>query len=489
MVKKNTIKWSILKYYLIIIIGLIALVTIIFSIAVRVYIEKDITMQLNSIAQHAEATALQKGPDFFPHGDTQNAPPPPLPENDESIAENDLFRFYFMLDRSLREPLSVLNADYILLSSAGEVIPSSQYDYFSPSDGVLAQITYEIDKKGDAENEKYISFSLSGREYIAVIKPVSSENTFDLGWIIIYSSLEKLNQLQWNIYSILLIILVIAAIISAIFSTLAAKKITVPFFSLNQHISTIAERNFGKQIEMPVYEELREFVNNINVMSEKLGTYDKAQKTFLQNVSHEFRTPLMSIQSYAEGIQYDVVDSRSAAGIIIDEAKRMNHLVEDLLYLSRLDAIEENYQFDTISVDSLITDCIERVNAIAQKNNIRIIVEPSDEQIQIKGDEEKLLRGIMNILANCIQYAKSFVKISLCVLEGNMAELEITNDGPAFEASEPSNIFERFYKGKKGNFGLGLTITKNIIEKHGGEIMARNIKEGVEFIIRLPIAN
>ena len=90
------------------------------------------------------------------------------------------------------------------------------------------------------------------------------------------------------------------------------KKISAPFSHLNQHIRAIAERNFGNKIEMPVDDELREFVNNINIMSEKLETYDKAQKTFLQNVSHEFRTPLMSIQSYAEGIKYDVVDSNTA---------------------------------------------------------------------------------------------------------------------------------------------------------------------------------
>jgi len=64
-------------------------------------------------------------------------------------------------------------------------------------------------------------------------------------------------------------------------------------------------------------------------MSEKLESYDKAQKTFFQNASHEFRTPLMSIQSYAEGIKYDVVDKNTAADIIIDETKRMTHLVED----------------------------------------------------------------------------------------------------------------------------------------------------------------
>lgn len=77
---------------------------------------------------------------------------------------------------------------------------------------------------------------------------------------------------------------------------------------------------------MPVDDELQDFVYNINVMSEKLETYDKAQKTFLQNASHEFRTPLMSIQSYAEGIMYDVVEHTAACNIILEETKRMTQI-------------------------------------------------------------------------------------------------------------------------------------------------------------------
>jgi len=75
----------------------------------------------------------------------------------------------------------------------------------------------------------------------------------------------------------------------------------------------------------------------------------------------------MSIQSYAEGIKYDVVDSSTAVNIIIDETKRMTHLVEDILYLSRLDAVEENYQFDIFNYNELISNCIERINGMPSK--------------------------------------------------------------------------------------------------------------------------
>ncbi|HOJ10177.1 MAG TPA: HAMP domain-containing sensor histidine kinase [Clostridiales bacterium] len=495
--KNNTIKWRIFKYNLIVIVLLITLTTIIFNVAVRLYIEKDIISQLHKIASRTEGTVLEKGPDFFPKSRGMQPPPPPdmqynnppdrVSEYFNFQDDNELFRFYFMLDRSLREPLSVLNADYILLDNGKNIINTPPMEYFNASDDLMNKITNELSKLKDLTIETYMSFHFSGTEYVAIVKPVTNKNTFGLGWIVIYSSLQKVNQLQWVINLILFAILILSAIVIIIFSSLAAKKISAPFSSLNQHIRAIAERKFSSKISMPVDDELQELVNNINVMSEKLETYDKAQKTFLQNVSHEFRTPLMSIQSYAEGIKYDVVGSSSAVDIIIDETKRMTHLVEDLLYLSRLDAIEESYHFSNLDLDDFMNSCIERINGIAIKGNIRITVNNLMEKVELYADEEKLSRAITNIISNCIRYAKNTVAITSKIIDVNKIELSISDDGPGFDPNELSNIFERFYRGKKGIFGLGLAISKNVIEKHKGEITAANSESGAIFIIQLPI--
>ncbi len=481
--KSNTIKWRIFKYNLIVIITLIVLVAIIFNTTIRIYIEKDIIGQLNKIASHAEETALKRGSEIFIFSKGIS---PELPRI--RIRTNDIFRFYFMLDRSLREPLSVLNADYILMDNNKSIINSPAELYGDPDDGLVGKISAEISKLKDLGKESYLNFHLSGNEYIAIVKPVAQKNDFGLGWIIIYSSLQKVNQLQWAINLILFVILLLSAFIIVLFSSVIAKKISEPFSTLNQHIRSIAERNFGIKINTPVYDELSEFVGNINTMSEKLETYDKSQKTFLQNASHEFRTPLMSIQSYAEGIKYNVADSNEAAGIIIEESKRLTQLVENLLYLSRLDAIEENYCFEKLDFNELLRSCTERMNIIAGKNNIKINISVPEENINIIADEEKLSRAISNVLSNCIRYAKSSIEIKSEVIDEKAVRVTISDDGPGFESNELPNIFDRFFKGPKGNFGLGLAITKNIVEKHKGKITAENSGAGAVFHIDLPMA-
>lgn len=496
--RKPTIKGRIFKYNSIVVLLLIILTTVIFNVAIRLYIQKEIIGQLNKLASSIEGTALEHGPDFFKPDDNNGHMPPPKPSYESSnmpklssthAKNDDLFRYYFMLDRALRKPLSVLSADFILIDKNKNVINPSTDERNKIPSNLVSKLKSEIDTSSSNISKKSISFSVAGTQYAAVIRPVFDKNTFGLGWIIIYSSVQKINQLQFWINTILLIILVILALITLLLSSRIAKKISEPFSSLSEHIGYIAGRNFGEKIDMPVDAELQGLVNSINMMSEKLEIYDKAQKTFLQNVSHEFRTPLMSIQSYAEGIKYDVVEPNSAADIIMDETKRLTHLVEDLLYLSRLDAIEENYNYVEIDFIELINSCAERLNAIALKNNIKISVNNLNKNIIIYSDEEKLSRAITNIISNCIRYAASTITIVSNITLDNKLDITISDDGSGFDEKELPHIFDRFYKGKKGKFGLGLSISKNIIEKLHGSLTAGNGKKGAEFSLQIPITN
>jgi signal transduction histidine kinase len=375
-----------------------------------------------------------------------------------------------------------------LLDSSKVVINPLPAEYSNTPDDLLNKISDEINKLEKLEDSNYMNFNLSGTEYIAIVKPVSQKNNFGLGWIVIYSSLQQVNQLQMAINIILLTILVISALIIVLFSSIIAKKVSAPFSSLNQHIRDIAEIKFGTKIQVPVYDELQELVSNFNIMSEKLETYDKSQKTFLQNASHEFRTPLMSIQSYAEGIKYGVTDGAASADIIIDESKRLTQLVENLLYLSRLDAIEESYCFNTLDFNELMQSCADRMNVIAAKNNVQIEISLIEKDVRIIADEEKISRAINNILSNCIRYANKFVYIKSELIDENIIRVIISDDGPGFASDELPSIFERFYKGSNGNFGLGLAISKNVIEKHNGKISAVNSESGAVFHIDLPVS-
>jgi signal transduction histidine kinase len=500
--KQTTIKWRIFKYNLIVIAVLITLVFVAFNVMIRIYFEREVFQQLNTIASHTENTALERGPRIFIN--PAREPGPPLPfigemEIPVSPLETDIFDdeavgnskalppmpFYGMLRHSLNELLSILNADYILLDKEMNLI--SELDAPIPVD-ILTTMRAAIKKMAANPQAVQYNFQSGDTDYISIIKPVDQDNDYDLGWIIIYSSIEEINHLQWQINLMLLAILLFSAGIALILSSFIAKKISSPLSSLNYHIRSIAERNFNAKLYLPADDEIGELVNNINTMSDKLESYDKAQKTFLQNASHELRTPLMSILSYAEGIKYGVVEKEPAVDVIIAESNRLTRLVEDLLYLSRLDSIQENYHLETVDLREIIDTCVNRMQGLIINSHIEIrTVMPSDD-IMLLADEEKLTRAVTNILSNCIRYAHSMITIT-AETGDDQVKISIADDGPGIDAQDFPNIFERFYKGRQGKFGLGLAISKNIIEKHGGSIVVEESEHGALFAVWLPRLN
>lgn len=482
--RKTTIRWRIFKYNLTVILLLMALIAVIFNIAVGRYFERSITGQMERIGDRTEGMALLKGPEFFMTNDSQFPPPeglgpvPPI----EVMGFSEVSPFYFMLDRSLREPLSVLDADYLLLDTAGERITLPQ-DQFRIVPEIL-QAKLKTLALEDHPSEGSVIFTLENQRYITVVKPVSDKNTFGLGWLILYSSLEKVDRIQGAVNVILLAILVFSATFMAVFSSHLAQLVCAPFAQLDRHIRILAERNFGMKLELPVDEELQGLVDTVNHLSEMLEKHDQAQKTFLQNVSHEFRTPLMVIQSHAEGIRHQVVAPEIAADIVLTETGRLTQLVENLLYLSRLDALEEVYAFTPLDLNVLVGECVRQMQGMAEQSGILLNFHGASEALWISGDEEKLSRAVMNLISNGIRHAKGAVSL-MSFREGAHAVLTVCDDGAGVTPEDLPHLFKRFYRGSNGKFGLGLAIVKAVADRHQGTVSVENGSPGARFSLRL----
>ncbi len=483
--KKTSVRWRIFTYNLMVVLMLMALTTVIFNISVGRYFERTISGQMERIAQRTEEMALLKGPEFFP----PQAPffpqgPEFLPPAGEDLPQ-DISPFYFMLDRSLREPLSVLDADYVLLDTAGDRIAVP----FDPLFGLQPAVEDQLKKMAAAKGagSGAVTFTVDEKKYIAVLRPVSDKNTFGLGWVILYSSLEKVEQIQGAVNVILLAILAFSAGVAVLFSSHMAHWVCAPFDRLDQHLRILAERKFGRQLTEPVDEELQGLVDTVNHLSAMLEKHDQAQKTFLQNVSHEFRTPLMAIQGHAEGIRHQVVSPEPAAEIILTETGRLTRLVENLLYLSRLDALEEEYDFKTVDLNALAAASAQQMQDIAAQKGIVLQMARSPETLPITCDEEKLFQAITNLISNGIRHGKTTVRVTVEAGTPGSAILRVQDDGPGIDPQELPRIFDRFYRGKSGKFGLGLAIVKAVTDRHNAVVTLENENPGACFRLEFPL--
>jgi len=378
------------------------------------------------------------------------------------------------------------SADYI------RVYPNSEYDMLQNLDE-MDNIINIIKQNGlTEENLVYKTAAPFGTYYLTTVDlgPI-----YDLTGLsaVFYVSSGKYDIFISNIYSMLLIILFVAMLFTILYVLFISRSISKPIQKLCGFAGEIGHGNFKRSEYSFRDRELLDLNDRMNETAAKLEKNDEDQKIFFQNVSHELKTPLMSVRGYAEGIKYGVFadekERNDAANIIIAESERLDALVSDLLYISKMDASEafgETAYPAKIDLAGLAENCAEKLRGllINQNNSKKIEVIRPPETLYIYGDEESLMRALMNVIANCVQYAETLVEISFH--ENNTGVfLFVKDDGAGIDENDLPNIFKRFYKGKSGKHGIGLSIAKSIIEHNGAVITADNRLDGsgAEFVI------
>lgn len=208
-------------------------------------------------------------------------------------------------------------------------------------------------------------------------------------------------------------------------------------------------------------------------LGKKLEQNDKAQKTFFENTSHELKTPLMAICGYAEEIEMGVITDYSQAGrMIVSQTERMSKLIEDILYLSKMESGTEPLKCEPIEMASLVQDILMPLEGIVNRRNLSVSLELDEGYVN--GDPEKLEHAVANLITNSVKYACSQIERSW-----KNQVLSIWNDGGELSTEDFSHMFERFHTGQNGNSGIGLALSKEIVEMHGWKLSAKNDRHGI----------
>jgi len=285
---------------------------------------------------------------------------------------------------------------------------------------------------------------------------------------------------------ILVILVAIMFAVTMVVTYFLAKSITRPIEQLSTFALRIGDGDFTPNDSAFKEKELEDLNIALNKSVKQLRIYDNEQKTFFQNASHELRTPLMSIKCYAEGISFGIIEPAKASETILHETDKLSDLVTDLLYISKIDNITTAYKTTEVDLAALIKDCAAGQEAVAEKNNIRFSFDFDKEPILYNCVGELISRAIVNLISNAIRYAKSEIVLS-CHKNVSGIKICVADDGSGIEPELMPHIFERFYKGKNGNHGIGLAIVKSIVEQQGGHVIAENINEngGAMFTIEL----
>ncbi|TKD68682.1 sensor histidine kinase [Pseudalkalibacillus hwajinpoensis] len=293
---------------------------------------------------------------------------------------------------------------------------------------------------------------------------------------------QMIDRLWWR----LIIILLFALLLSLFPAAWIARYLRRPLTVLGERFEQIANRNWKEPFRWEGDEEFQKLSNQFELMRQNLMRYDKAQKTFIQHASHELKTPIMVIKSYAQSIKDGVMPDSldNTMTIILNESDRMDQRVKAMLTYIKLDSIDEpEGNFETFRFGVLAEEIRERF--MYQREDVMFTI--SGEDIEITAIREQMLTAMDNLVQNALRYASSKIELT-AIQRDHQVRVEVYNDGEqiSFETVEKERLFEPFQKGDKGQFGIGLAIVKKIAERHEGSAEVTNLKDGVVFSIIIP---
>lgn len=288
----------------------------------------------------------------------------------------------------------------------------------------------------------------------------------------------------------------ISLVLAFILSFLISNRVSKPIINITNSASKLAEGNYSVIFEGGRYSEIARLADTLNYTSRELAKSDNLHKDLIANVSHDLRTPLTMVKSYAEMVRDlsgDNPEKRAAhLQVIIDEADRLNLLVSDLLVLSKMQSGVETLQISKFALRDTITSILNSYYLLYEQEGFQINLE-CDPSILITGDEHRIRQVIANLVSNAVRYSSDRKSISIKVSEtGNGVRCQISDSGQGIPDEELEHIWDRYYKSSSNvsrntsGTGLGLSIVKEILLLHHAKFgVESKVGEGSTFWFEL----
>lgn len=477
--KKRPLKRTLFIQPLLIVASAFILIFILFNLALTLFIKEQVNQSVQR--QYDTLDALYVG------------------ETPKQIGANNIFSTtYVIVDETHKTKFLSASQDDLSASVVSDEVVQYFYDHedeweFFDDDEVEAEI-----EDANASSQPVI-ITLDDTVYAVKIQEYKGKfegfyirqdsHTKQTYYILVFANITPIQSFNRLVNWMLALLMIIIGLITTGFIYLTARKLDQAILNLKEYIYRIGKREKDLPLPPVMYDELNEIGHSVQGMSAMIDAGQRSQQIFFQNASHELRTPLMSIQGYAEGIQAEVIKNpKEAAEIIQAESQKMKQLVDEILTLSRLEDIQTKLELEPLSLKDLLYDVSWKMKAEADTKNLTFQHEMGVGHSEIMADEALLERAISNILRNALRYAKTTIRISCQELAGGV-EITIANDGESIPSVDLPHIFERFYKGQGGQFGIGLAMTKEIVEAHQGTIQVVSHSEETCFTIFIPFLN
>lgn len=313
-------------------------------------------------------------------------------------------------------------------------------------------------------------------------------------------AINELNKQYMNLYLVILLFLLILFILITIYFLKALNKNEDEVKQMRRYLEEISNKNYSfdiNNISESEYSNLKEdiykIVVNLKEKSDMLENDREVLSNYLADISHQLRTPLMAISASTDAIieneQNLDASTRKFIYNISNQLNQLNWLVDSLLKMAKLDTKSVQFIKKDVNVYTLIKRIENNMSIFLEQKNIELKLD-IDEKIYMYVDERWMMEALENILKNSIEYSRENSVIYInCIKNPLYTLLTIKDHGIGISKKDLPRIFDKFYKGKnssKNSFGIGLCLSKSIIQNHNGEISVESkLNEGTKFLVKI----
>ena len=408
------------------------------------------------------------------------------------FASADISSLSTLLDSAAAD----IDGRILLIDADGKI----QLDTLSVLEGFRVSVPEAITVLTGDENHAYGIHPLTEEdgEYAALCAAQITMNDRILGAVLLISPVTELREAILTVEKQLMTVFVIVAAAALTAAFIFAVTLTSPIKALTSTIRRMGKGDLSARVHVRTSGELKQLADSYNAMAEKIENFDHSRSQFVQNASHELKTPLATMKILLENLIYQPdMPAELRAEFMQDmnhEIDRLSGIITDLLTLTQMDSQASALRIEPLDFTTLCQDTLHALHPTLEKARLTLHAELA-ENVMLSGDASKLGQAVYNLIDNAVKYTPEGGTITVTlVTEGREAVLTIRDTGIGIPEADVKHIFDRFYRVDKarsratGGTGLGLSIVRQMVQLHGGEITVESRPgEGSAFTVTLPL--
>ena len=396
----------------------------------------------------------------------------------------------------LHSAASDVEGRILLIDQEGKV----QYDTLSLLEGTRTQVPEAIAVLTGQEVRAFGVHALSdsGGEYAALCAAAMVHKEEPIGAVLLSTPVTELRQAILQVETQLMTVFVGVAAAALVAAFIFALTLTAPIKALTSTIRRMGKGDLTARVKVRASGEMKELADSYNAMAEKIENFDQSRSQFVQNASHELKTPLATMKLLLENLIYQPdMPAELRAEFMQDmnhEIDRLSGIITDLLTLTKMDSEDGAVKSEKLDFTELCTGAVHALQPAAEKNRLTLTMDLA-RNVTLQGDESKLGQVVYNLIDNAIKYTPEGGSVTVTMkADGRNAVFAVKDTGVGIPEEDAKHIFDRFYRVDKarsretGGTGLGLSIVRQMVQLHRGEITVDSTPgKGSTFTVTLPL--